>query len=165
MAQYRDWYIDRKALANRGNMTVKAVRMEKTVSCAGTAVQQIDIADQPNEVIKFSTKMARHNARGQNKYSSDSVQVRTYPALAVWADDFVFEDTYRTSATLVFAALNGSIEGGLGTFVTDKHITELSAIKCNIDIEYVDDVLRVGNGGLQVAPQVTLLSRDEIHIG
>jgi hypothetical protein len=165
MSEYRDWYVDRKTLASRGNMTVQAVRMKKSISCQGTALQQIDIADNPNGIINFSTNMASRNGRGQSKFSNDSVQVRTYPALAVWADDFVFQSTYRTSATLIFGAMNGTIDGGITTPITDKYIAEVSAIKCNIDIEFVNDTLRVGSGRLITNPSATLSSVNTIHIG
>ncbi|KAK4033722.1 hypothetical protein C8A01DRAFT_49742 [Parachaetomium inaequale] len=145
MPAYRDWYIDREALSERGDFTAKAVRLQTSTSCRPHHVQQLN---QDNLWWNaFRTNMTRTNnsstAPGENN-STAEVWIRPQPQLTLWADDFEFVSDRRTRTTLIFAALNGVIEGGSRTPLLLGNLTSTSSIACDVDIEAVDDTLSVG---------------------
>jgi uncharacterized membrane protein YgcG len=145
MPAHRDWYIDREALSERGDLTAKAVRFQTSVSCRPHSVQQL--TDDNMWWNAFLTNMTRTNnnsTQSGEKNSSAEVWVRPQPQLTIWADDFEFVSERRTKATLVFAALNGTIEGGSVTPLKLGELTSASSIACDVEVEAVDDILSVG---------------------
>ncbi|KAK4132710.1 hypothetical protein BT67DRAFT_435424 [Trichocladium antarcticum] len=146
MPAYRAWYIDRKTLSKRGNFTAKAVRFETTISCAPRQLQQMKKNGfWWNAFLTNMTRTNNNSTRAGEKNSSAEVWVRPVPQLTLWADSFDFVSERRTRTTLVFAALNGSIEGGSTTPLALGNLTSASSVACDIDIEAVDDILLVGN--------------------
>ncbi|ORY12110.1 hypothetical protein BCR34DRAFT_600862 [Clohesyomyces aquaticus] len=151
MPEHRDWFIDRRILAHRGNMTVGAVRMKQEITCRGWKAEPTSKKD---TFYVFKTKMASHRPKkefGKKKRHSEEVQIRGKPRLAVWVHDYDFLSPTRTHATIIFAILqNGTIEEGLttNTLSVDKkgNGTNLSSIACDVDIEFVDDILKIGSG-------------------
>jgi hypothetical protein len=109
MPQYRDWYIDRQVLSERGNMTINAVKFNKNVSCSGTSLTRA-----PSGNFTFLTDMSGHN-RTHGEESDKTVALRSYPYLLVWAANYMFPSTNCTRAELIFTALNGTIQGGTWT--------------------------------------------------
>jgi len=86
--------------------------------------------------------------------------------MAVWVHDYVFHDPQRSSAELIFAAFNGSIENGSTSQVfnkSTKYPTSISSILCNVDVEFTDDILQVGNGGPPNTPPVSITSIDTMY--
>jgi hypothetical protein len=145
MPAHRDWYIDREALSERGDFTAKAVKFQTSISCRPHPVQQL--TDDNMWWNAFLTNMTRTNnnsTQSGEKNSSAEVWVRPQPQLTIWADDFEFVSETRTKATLVFAALNGTIEGGSVTPLKLGDLTSASSIACDIEVEAVDDILSVG---------------------
>ena len=144
MPQFRNWYIDRDALSERGDFVAKAIRLQTTVSCRPHQVQQLS-----RDSLwwnAFRTNMSLPNNRtqaGQN--SSAQVWVRPQAQLTLWADDVEFVSDRRTRTTLILAALNGTIEGGSTTPIFFGNLTSASVIACDVDIEAVDDILTVGS--------------------
>jgi hypothetical protein len=148
MPDYRDWYIDRQSLSARGDFVAQAVRIKREISCRGWKVEQVSGSNSTRRV-SFKTHMADSIHEFRKKNSSGSVLVRNYPQMATWIDDFVFHSPTRTSATLVFAALGGRIEGGLESKLEGlpgRAIHNVTALACNVDVELVDDTLTVGSG-------------------
>lgn len=155
MPQYRDWFIDRQALVDRGNFTVGAVRMKQNVSCKDWNAVPTGMN---RSLHSFETKLASHKRPEYSKYNQHSgeVLVRDRPSLAVWVHDYEFHSSTRTTATIIFAALNGTIKGGSTTSVSQGSLTAkmtrgndgftVSSIACDVDIALVDDILKVGSG-------------------
>ncbi|KAF2474863.1 uncharacterized protein BDR25DRAFT_332172 [Lindgomyces ingoldianus] len=143
MPEYRNWFIDRRSLLDRGNMTVGAVMLKQNISCKGWKAEPTD----KKTHLRFKTKMATHN-RTKHHEHSEEVQVRDQPRLAVWTHDYAFHSPTRTSATIIFAALNGTIEDGLTTtnLPDNASIVSISSIACEIDINLIDETLTVGSG-------------------
>ncbi|KAK0610019.1 hypothetical protein B0T17DRAFT_512324 [Bombardia bombarda] len=137
LQQCRDWYVDREALSQRGSFSGQAVRLQTSISCRPQRIHQLNRGGLLWNA--FTTNMTRPNN------TSTEVWVRPYPQLTLWIDNFTFVSTNRTRATLVFAALNGTIEGGTWTPLVISNISGASAVACDIDIEAVDDILTVGN--------------------
>ncbi|KAK3385519.1 hypothetical protein B0H63DRAFT_394092 [Podospora didyma] len=149
MPTYRDWYIDRQTLCERGTFSAKAVRLQTSISCSPHKLQQLN----KNGLWwnAFKTNLTRANSSGE-------IWVRPFPQLTVWADNFTFLSTHRTKTTLVFAALNGTIDGGAWTLFTLGNMTGASAVACEVDIEAVDDILAVGDVPLSDNTNLPVLS-------
>ncbi|KAK0712745.1 hypothetical protein B0T26DRAFT_648529 [Lasiosphaeria miniovina] len=137
---YREWYVDRETLGERGSFSARALRLQTSVSCSSRQVQQVN-----RDGVwwnAFETNMTRTS----NKNNSAEVWVRPVPQLALWADGFEFVSARRTKTTLVFAALNGSIDGGSWTpVVLGSGIGGASAVACEVDIEAIDGAFLTTN--------------------
>ncbi|KAK3689444.1 hypothetical protein B0T22DRAFT_499176 [Podospora appendiculata] len=159
LSEYRDWYVDRSALSQRGNFAAAAVRFQTSITCRPHEIKQVD----RDGLLwnAFATNMTRTNTNSTqvgDKNSSAEVWVRAQPQLTLWVDDFTFVSPHRTSATLVFAALNGTIDGGSWTPLTLGAMTGASSVACDVDIEAVDDTLVVGTNTSQPLSNQTILS-------
>jgi len=162
---YRDWYVDRETLSQRGDFSANAIRLETTISCAPHKIQQLQ--KDGLSWNAFMTNMTRTNSNSSHpgdKNSSAEVWFRGYPQLTLWADDFAFPSPQSTRTTLVFAALNGTIEGGLWTPLLHPDIAGASAIVCNIEITALDDILTVGDATSPTTPFPTLSSISSLRL-
>ncbi|GAB1317838.1 Transmembrane protein [Madurella fahalii] len=148
MPAYRDWYIDREALSERGNFTARAVRFQTSVSCSPHQLRQVNRDNVWwNAFLTNMTRTNNNSTRAGEKNSSAEVWVRPQQQLTIWADGFDFVSDRLTRTTLVIAALNGTIEGGSATPLILGSLTGASAIACDVEIEARDDVLSVGFDG------------------
>ncbi|KAG7294086.1 hypothetical protein NEMBOFW57_004148 [Staphylotrichum longicolle] len=165
MPEHRDWYIDREALGERGDFTAKAVRLQTAVSCRPHQVQQL--AKDNLWWNAFLTNMTRTNTNSTQigeKNSSAEVWIRPEAQLTLWADDFEFISDRRTRTTLVFAALNGAIDGGSTTPIVLGNLASVSSIACDVEIEAVDDILTVGTNPVSQATPAVLSSIDTLTL-
>lgn len=141
MGYQRSWILDRKTLSECGNFSANAVRLQQETSCTGWKARP---KKWKNGILTFNTRMNNpENGRSEGDQHSTAVKVRNKDKLAVWADDYVFESPTKTRATVVFAAINGSIVGG-DTTTTEGFGKQITSIACQITIEFVDDILTVG---------------------
>ncbi|KAJ9155242.1 hypothetical protein NKR23_g2105 [Pleurostoma richardsiae] len=160
----REWYVDRSTLQSRGDFVARAVRFQQAISCGPHQLQQV-IRD-GLAWNAFTTNMTQSSGGRSGRNSSAEIWVRPSAQLTLWADDFSFVSANRTSATVVFAALNGTIEGGTWTPLYLGNITGASAVACAIDIEAIDDVLKVGkNAPGYTASSPVLSSLETLRIG
>lgn len=148
----RLWVINRSLLFDKGNMTVRAVRAETTISCQGTSVEAISTS---NTTALFATNMAKHNWRAMQ--SDDHVSVRLGKAVAVWVDDFSFDTANQSSANLIFAAINGTLENGVRSELQNGWF--VSSVNCKVTVNFVDDQLTIGINP-PTGPVPTLSSND-----
>ncbi|KAK3901295.1 hypothetical protein C8A05DRAFT_16497 [Staphylotrichum tortipilum] len=150
MPEYRDWYIDRRTLNDRGDFTAAAVKLQTTVECRPYQVHQLN---RDNLLWNaFVTNMARANTSTRPaKNSTAEVWIRPQPQLTAWVDTFEFISDQRTQTTLIFAALNGTIEGGLPTPLALANLTSVSSIACAITIEASDAIITVGTPSPRVS--------------
>ncbi len=151
MPDFRDWYVNRKELSERGDFAAKAVRLQTTISCRPHQVQQLTKNNQWWNA--FLTNMTRtNNATQAGKNSSAEVWIRPEPQLTLWADSFEFVSDRRTRTTLIFAALDGNIEGGNTTSIFLGNLTTASSIACDVEIEAINDILTVGTNNPTTSP-------------
>ncbi|KAK4446540.1 hypothetical protein QBC34DRAFT_496828 [Podospora aff. communis PSN243] len=146
LSEYRDWYVDRETLGQRGDLSANAIKLDTSITCAPYKTRQLQRDGMWWNA--FMTNMTRTNTNSSvpgDKNSSAEVWVRGFPQLTLWADDFSFPSPDRTRTTLVFAALNGTIDNGLWTPFIHPTIAGSSAIACDVDINAVDGMLTVGN--------------------
>lgn len=97
----------------------------------------------------FQTNM---NTNGKTRRSKaqqhdTGVFVRDISRLSMWAQNYMFPSTTKTTVTLIFAAMNGTIDGGLPsrTIPEGLRITNISSIACDITVEFFEDTLVVGS--------------------
>jgi hypothetical protein len=67
---------------------------------------------------------------------------------------------------LVFAALDGSIDGGVTMTDLPKRykVANMSTIACDVDIEIVNNQLKVGNGGDSARALVQINSLSHLRV-
>ncbi|KAI8936481.1 hypothetical protein NX059_006886 [Plenodomus lindquistii] len=165
MPAYRDWYIDRSLLVDRGNFTAKAVRVQQNITCTGWAAMPTKKKDNR---WHFDTDMENHNEDRKKRYKHQkTIKVRDKAALAVWAHDYLFESERKTSTKLIFAAVNGSIDGGRtvenAELPEESTSTQISSIACDIVVGFVDDILKVGSVDDINPAQLGSVSIEQLH--
>ena len=138
MAEYRDFLVDRANLTDIGNITIAAAKVNKDVSCSGFEMKIDDgkLFDSVDWQFSVHTRM------------NDSVSVRMQPAMGIWVDDKGNYNGTSAWVSMVFANVNGSIEGGIQTSPSKKmmkhNIGGISALACSITVDMVDDQFCVG---------------------
>lgn len=165
MPEARHYIIDRPALKDIGNFTARAVRSKNNITCYPWNVTELQ--SPARDTALYSTSMATRNSNFRIMNSTDSAAVRLAETLAVWADDFEFIHANRSKTRLVLAAFNGSIESGIISQVSQaaaEYPTTVSTIACDVDVELVDDIVKIGNGGPPNTPLVTISSIAGMHI-
>jgi len=154
MPDQRDFIVDRSNLSLVGDLSLYALKAEKTIQCAGRSLQLIgDVSgeSESNYYLEIATNI---NGTIQGN-SPDVVYIRLQPRMTLWIDSIKWINATRTISTLVFAAVNGSIEGGLTTTATASMVENgyygISAIACTVDVELIDDQFSTGNGASDFA--------------
>ncbi|OJD37672.1 uncharacterized protein BKCO1_6000135 [Diplodia corticola] len=139
MPNVREFIVNRNRLADRGVVSVNAVKVEKRINCSGHAVE---LTDYDKVSVTADTKMAGN--------SSNTTRIRVQPVLTLWVDDIKYVSETRTVSTLVFAAINGTIENGESSEPTkamkDQGYTGVSAVSCDVDVSLVDSSFEIGSG-------------------
>lgn len=165
----RNYMVDRGTLARVGNATVNAVYAKLDVDCHGFPLTRANTTEKG--FAYFQTNMKKHNLDGRAWNNSERVRIKLIKGLAIWADDFAFVNRNTSSIDMVFAAINGSIEGGTTTNLTIPQSTPdelpISAVNCKVAVELMDKVLQIGKGGppLSNGQEMTSVSSvDTIHI-
>jgi hypothetical protein len=143
LPEFREFFIDRTKLARRGNFSVSGLQATKTINCSG---QPLEIEDFDDSTMLFR---AKSNYPEKNSY----VRLRMQSRLAVWVDDVDYKSATRTITTLVFAAINGSIENGVMTDGTTKmqnnnahEVLQISSLKCLVDVTLKESTIAIGTG-------------------
>ncbi|KAL1622741.1 hypothetical protein SLS54_004760 [Diplodia seriata] len=141
LPNFREFIVNRNQLAERGQMSANAVKVEKNIKCSGHAVK---LRDHDRVAVTADTNM------GSNSNSSNTTLIRIQPVLTVWVDDIQYVSETRTISTLVFAAINGTIENGEFSEPTEEmkqdNYTGLSAVACEVDVNLVNSSFEIGSG-------------------
>ena len=154
LPEYRNWFIDRRLMARRGDFTIKTVRIQQDIECRGWAATPNDkwVTLGRDFFLTFNTSMpTRKDASGRPVdalWQHDKVvEVRDVRKLAVWVHNYTFNHANKTTATLVFAALEGGIEGGITTKNMPDHarMANVTSIACDVVVEMMEDTLTVGD--------------------
>ncbi|KAH7028319.1 hypothetical protein B0J12DRAFT_350677 [Macrophomina phaseolina] len=139
LPNFRDFIVNRAQLEPRGDVSVNAVRVQKLVNCIGHAV---NLTDKDHVSVTTDTHMTGN--------SSNTTLLRIQPELTVWVDHIRYLSETRTISTLIFAAINGSIENGQLSQPTDimrtNNYTGLEAVACDIDVTLADSSFQTGSG-------------------
>ena len=113
----RDYLIDRTNLSAIGNFSVNAIKAEKNIKCYGTPLNFNNVTDyylsQGSELFTVPTHFASDAPDWGLGPNSDYVLLRFQPGiLTVWVDNYWNLSTNRAVTKLIFAVVNGTIEGG-----------------------------------------------------
>ncbi|KAF2125782.1 hypothetical protein P153DRAFT_399922 [Dothidotthia symphoricarpi CBS 119687] len=150
MPEYREWFIDRIAFSSRGNFSAEAVRVQQDIDCRSWEAFP---TKKSGDFLLFDTNMTASSGmtgkarKSKHNRHQNLVEVRDSARLAVWVHDYTFDSSTKTTATIIFAALNGTIDGGKTTFdMPDKaSVVNVSSVACSIAVELVEDTLVVGD--------------------
>ncbi|KAJ4291368.1 hypothetical protein N0V88_006377 [Collariella sp. IMI 366227] len=165
MPEYRDWYVNREVLSERGNFSGKAMKFDTYISCRPHQIQQLNRNNSWwNAFVTNMTRTNNNSTHTGEKNSSAEVWFRPQPQLTVWADDFEFVSDWRTKTTLVFAALNGTIDGGFTMPLLIGDLISASSIACDVEIEAVDAILSVGTSPVDTTNLPVLSSTDTLTV-
>jgi hypothetical protein len=149
LPELRDFIVDRYNLsAIGGDFTISGLKAEKTISCSS---RPLTILGESEGVF---------NATASD--TSSSVTLRIQSRLSCWMDAREFQSPTSTVVTLIFAAINGTIEGGASTQPTDTMIednyTEISSVACTVAVNLVQATVALGSDSPNVIANVSSTS-------
>lgn len=139
LPEFRDFIVNRMTLVSLGGITITGLKASKTIACAG---QSLNISDgSAEDLFQVAANFPK---------AKSSIRLRMQPRLAVWVDKVQYESQNRTITTLVFAAINGTIENGISTPAT-KHMESqkyesVSGLKCTVDVTLNQSTINIGDG-------------------
>lgn len=125
----RDFIIERRMLSKIGNATINAVRATRNINCSAYEInitQDVTWTTRLGDVhFKVATHIPDEGDSTQddyyalnNDYDQDGfrdINIRIEPYLSVWVDQYYNTSLIGAVTRLVFAAVNGTIEGGFHT--------------------------------------------------
>jgi hypothetical protein len=152
----RDFIFDRQNISSIGAFSAKAIKLQKEVNCSAFP---FDIYEEELNPVGFNYEY--YLEIGTNL--GDNVTVRLQPALAVWVDSTSKLTNTSAVTRLVFAAFNGSIEGGhqhSTPTMEENDYSGVSSLACDVNIELLEDVLCVDSCDEEPKANVTLSSLD-----
>ncbi|KAK8075520.1 hypothetical protein PG997_010183 [Apiospora hydei] len=129
----RDYILDRDMLSPVGNASVFAVRANRTIDCLP---RRVDLVDTGLGYYRVNTTLPPDN----------SVSIRVTPALNAWVEKITIQSPTRVISTLVFANLNGRIEGGENVVIESQPSwSGVSGVVCTVDTTLWDAHVNIGN--------------------
>ncbi|PSR82301.1 hypothetical protein BD289DRAFT_371445 [Coniella lustricola] len=149
LPDYRDFMIQRVDLAKRGNMSIQAVRMKMEIDCTGTTLGHLTLLESEPTLLINATRSSS---------SSYYAILRYQPHLTVWVDSYHAEHAPRATATLIFASINGTIEGGDLTLLNVHPKVNVSAVACDIDVNLQNDTAHIGGNPAKLATTSSITS-------
>lgn len=131
--EYWNYIMDRGSLSAVGNFTPSAVSIDMSVSCSPHLLNLTRYDSDPGNLVQVAT----------NFPTSDSqVLVRNQPAMTTWIEEIASLSETRSNVTVVFAVINGTIEGGATTGGTKEMVARqfanVSAVACAVDVDLRD---------------------------
>ena len=128
----RQYVIDRANLSVVGNFSAFAVEAYTDITCSPWP---IEIAQETKDKMYVEANMSR-----------DALEVRQQPMLTLWVDRWKNVSAARAVTTIMFAAINGTIEGGFKNGPTDlmqelDYTNGVSSVACDVDVELKDSTV------------------------
>ena len=126
---------------------MKTVRIQQDIECRGwTATpNRKRVATGRDYFMSFNTSMPFHESASggtvDEQWQHDpAVEVRDIRRLAIWAHNYTFDSANKITATLIFAALGGTIDGGATTTNIPKWLrtANTSSIACDVAVEMLE---------------------------
>jgi hypothetical protein len=149
LPELREFIVDRYNLSTiDGDFTISGLKADKTISCSP---RPLTILDQADGILNATASDA-----------SSSVALRIQSRLACWMDAREFQSPTSSVVTLIFAAINGTIEGGASTQPTDSMIdrryNEISSVACSVAVNFVQTTQAVGSDSPNLIANVSSAS-------
>ncbi|OAL35313.1 hypothetical protein AYO20_05364 [Fonsecaea nubica] len=152
MPEQRNFIIDRANLSAVGAFSAHAIEKHTTISCSATP---INITSEYADMFTVQVNM-----------SATDLWIRQQPLLSLWVDRWKNLSDARAVTTMVFAAINGTIEGGHkngpSEVMLELGYTEgVSSLACDIDVELKDSVVCTMKDPSKCPPPSMTLSKLE----
>ncbi|KAB8293078.1 hypothetical protein EYC80_007437 [Monilinia laxa] len=142
MPDLREFLVDRYNLSSLDSFTIFGLKAQKSVNCSG---RPLTILEDYSAILNVTAKP-----------SDTSVWIRTDPRLSCWIDSSEMLSNMTSITTIMFAATDGSVEGGS----TINHLGHnITSLQCDVRTELVQSTYQAGSGG----PQITTLSNASFH--
>ncbi|KAK8022031.1 hypothetical protein PG993_012798 [Apiospora rasikravindrae] len=129
----RDYIMDRDMLAPVGNISVFVIKAERLTTCVP---RRLDLVDSGLGYYRVNTSLP----------PDKSVSIRAVPAFNAWVEDITRHSPTWVTSTLVFANLNGRIEGGENAMLDSQpDWSGVSGLACTIDTALRDAHVNIGH--------------------
>ena len=148
----RQFVIDRANLSAVGNFSAFAVEAYTDITCSPWP---IEIARETKDKLYVEANM-----------SQDALEVRQQPMLTLWVDRWRNVSAARAVTTIMFAAINGTIEGGFKNGPTDAmrelgYTNGVSSVACDVDVGLRDGTVCTHSDPASCPPPKMILSELE----
>lgn len=150
LPQLRDFFMDRDKIQELGDMSAKALKIQKDITCTG---RLLDIDGKLKTESDTKTLRIKTNFPANEETDKDNlVTIRLQPRLTLWVDNIVYKSNSNAISTIIFASINGDIENGSKTLSTPEmkaagnYTNGISAVACNVDVKLVDSNFSIGEG-------------------
>ncbi|KIW30720.1 uncharacterized protein PV07_02426 [Cladophialophora immunda] len=152
MPDQRNFIIDRANLSAVGAFSAYAIESHTTISCSAVP---INITSEYSDIFTVKANM-----------SATDLWIRQQPQLSLWVDRWRNLSDTRAVTTMMFAAINGTIEGGHKNGPTEVmlelgYIEGVSSLACDIDVELKDSVVCTWKDQSKCPPPSMTLSKLE----
>ncbi|OAP64051.1 hypothetical protein AYL99_00023 [Fonsecaea erecta] len=152
MPDQRNFIIDRANLSRVGAFSAYAIEKHTIISCSATP---INITSEYADMFTVQANM-----------SATDLWIRQQPQLSLWVDRWRNLSDTRAVTTMVFVAINGTIEGGYKNGPTEVmlelgYVEGVSSLACDIDVELQDSVVCTWKDQSKCPPPSMTLSKLE----
>ena len=143
MPEQRHFIVDRSNISEVGDVSINAVEARRTVNCSAMPINIASVEESYNGDPQMSISPTY----------GDDVWVRVQPVLSLWVDNYGADTKFSSWSRIVFAAFNGSIEGGHHTPAPSEMITTnpernytngISTLACDVNVTLVDSKFCTG---------------------
>jgi phage terminase large subunit-like protein len=138
MPDQRLFIMDRAKFAVIGNFTARAVRAQLNINCYPKAMN-LSHEGENDSVFEVGSSVPPYD-----------FPIRLQPQLALWPDAVTHTNSTQGSVTMMFAAINGTIEGGYQNEVTESMAESgylsISTLACDIAVNLVNDLFCTAPG-------------------
>lgn len=156
MPEQRDLVLDRDKFSVIGNFSVHTVQAARSIKCKGHKLTIVgDNVTNSDYYPAAQIQIATAGIDYTHGIDQEEVTVRLQPELTLWVDSVTNLSDTRVISTIVFAALNGSIENGSWTVATsgmkEFGFAGISAVACTVDVQLSDVVYGPTGGSLNTS--------------
>lgn len=132
MPDQRSFIIDRANLSVVGDFSAYAIQSHMNITCSSSPIR---IVEEYSDIFTVNATM-----------SDIPLEIRQQPMLALWVDQWTGLSNTRAITTLIFAAVNGTIEGGFKNGPSDTmsdlgYVQGISSLACDVDVELTDSII------------------------
>lgn len=148
LPELRDFFMDRDKLQERGDMSAGGMKILKEISCTGRSLVIDTKPKSDNSTLRIKTSF---QSADKDTDVDGLVTIRMQPKLTLWVDKVDHVSNTNVISTIIFASVNGEIEGGIKTLSTADMLSRnytngISSIQCVVDVKLIDSTFSIGKG-------------------
>lgn len=136
MVPQRFYVANRNKLNAIGNFSAHAIEIVHSTNCSGLPIDMSGDVTNVDGDRQWKVETANSNL--------GDVWLRLQPELTVWVDDTLQTGSTAARTTLIFGAINGSIEGGYVNVAPEDsammkaHYLSVSTLTCDVNVQLID---------------------------